>query len=231
MDNPEAAILAEQGYLRAEAQELKRCQLQYFLLSVGGAGAVFAFGGSDHAEFEMLSSLSALAIVIPCWWTFFDKATTLTRLVGYTRVWLERELREDEPFYHGYEDALYRFRIHEDSVRDLKDKIEQESQGYVTVPAREFRRWAAVLAFRTRHRYWVVNWWAFFSLSSAALALPLLRGADLADEKLVTYMISLSAVLLSALYTLRILVSLCEGRFSYRNVTTLWSNVRLRSPE
>jgi hypothetical protein len=83
----EERLREELSFLREELKELKKCQLHYFTLSVGGTGAVFGFLSKfDSGEsLKGLILLAPLAILVPCWWTFFDKATTITRLVGFTR--------------------------------------------------------------------------------------------------------------------------------------------------
>jgi hypothetical protein len=110
IDN-KSTILNEQSILRTELQELKRCQLQYFLFSLGAAGAVLGFNIKieDRPENNMFF-LAPLLVILPCWRTFFDKATTITRLTGYIRVFIEDQFKKAEPIYYGYENALAKFR-------------------------------------------------------------------------------------------------------------------------
>lgn len=63
----EATIRNEQLVLRTELQELKKCQLQYFLLSLAAVGAVFGFN-SDIVGLHNGSMifLAPLLVICPC---------------------------------------------------------------------------------------------------------------------------------------------------------------------
>src|SRR5262249_17478211 len=97
----------EVGALRDELRELKRCQLQYFTLTVTGTGAILGLariaGGNGTASVRV-SALAPLTIILPCWCIFFDKATSITRIVGLLR-YFEAQLRDHaEPrIYVGFE--------------------------------------------------------------------------------------------------------------------------------
>ncbi len=154
---------AETLLLRQELQELKRCQLQYFTLSVTGAAAILGFAGSmSNRELLGPSLLAPLAIIIPCWWIFFDKATTITRIVGYIR--LLEGLITDGPdpnlVYPGYEKALAMYRCLEDDIRERRTPRPQ-----MTNPERR-QSWLHLLALRTRHRYWMTNLYTFILLAT-----------------------------------------------------------------
>jgi hypothetical protein len=152
--------------LRQELQELKRCQLQYFTLTVTGTAAILGFAGSlSGREFLGPSLLAPLAIIVPCWWIFFDKATTITRIVGYVRI-LEESLakgRDPNLIYPGYEEALTLYREYEDRIHR---KEEPQPPTDVSVGRRErIREWLQLLILRTRHRYWMVNFYTFAGLA------------------------------------------------------------------
>ncbi|HTG33086.1 MAG TPA: hypothetical protein VLB76_09160 [Thermoanaerobaculia bacterium] len=153
--------------LRQELQELKRCQLQYFTLSVTGTAAILGFAGSlSNKELLGPSLLAPLAIIIPCWWIFFDKATTITRIVGYVRLIEELLARGPNPdlTYPGYEEALSLFREYEDKV----NRGEASPPPAEPAPGRgvRAREWIELLALRTRHRYWMVNFYTFAGLAA-----------------------------------------------------------------
>ena len=74
--------------LREELRNLKQRQLRYFTLSVAGSSLLFGLAESlpKGGKFGPVVLMAPLVILLPCWWTFFDKATTITRLVGYLRI-------------------------------------------------------------------------------------------------------------------------------------------------
>lgn len=151
----ESILQNEQTILRNELQELKRCQLQYFLLSIGATGAFFGFNKDLVGEIRNGSVLylAPLIIILPCWLTFFDKANTITRLTGYIRAFIEDRLNKENTdyFYIGYENALSEFRKNENEIiKELRDSKKLEKPG-----------WKSVFNF-TRNQYWKINWLTFF---------------------------------------------------------------------
>ena len=103
----------EREQLRSELAFLKSCQIRYFELAIIAAGAVLAVVGQLGDKANPVVFLAPLVVVLPCWWVFFDKATTITRIVGYSRL-LEGMLRRpgDDTFaYIGWENALAAFRL------------------------------------------------------------------------------------------------------------------------
>jgi hypothetical protein len=109
--------LQEQKTLRGELQQLKSCQLQYFTLTVTGTGGILGLSSlRQEPSMQVLSVIAPLAIILPCWWIFFDKATTITRIIGYYRL-LERIVVPRGPIpycFVGYETALAIYRRADD---------------------------------------------------------------------------------------------------------------------
>jgi hypothetical protein len=216
MPDLEATIRSEQCILRSELQELKKCQLQYFLLSIGATGAVFGFSEGSH--FEALNSLihlTPLLIILPCWLTFFDKANTITRLTGYIRVFIEDQLILNCPTYLGYENALDRFRTAEKKHKFPKMHFE-----------------LSTIIYPTRHQYWKINWLTFLCLSFACCLYPYFTyfknlHFTFSDHRFVftVYGAFVVATIVSTIFSLRILCRLLFGRYSYENVKTFWDKV------
>jgi hypothetical protein len=246
-------IKSEQKFLRAELQQLKKCQLQYFIISVTGTSIIFSLLNGP-AQGKELFFLAPLLIILPCWWTFFDKATTITRLVGYT-VWLESQLSSQDPVYIGYETALQMFRQREDvadrasrrgkSLQRAADGSLQNNSLSVEpnslpqqqpVPSRLWKRLVSgfqwiegnnfirLLTLRTRNRFWMINWYTFFALTSVCCLLPLHFGLTLRQFSLDTspWYLAIAFEILSVIYTLRIIIHLTHGRYSYEKVTEFW---------
>ena len=87
-------IKHEKQFLREELRHLKDCQLRYIVMAVGGTGAFFAvittgmwktLSGSPEL-FDLFIFLVPSVFVIPSAFIFFDKARTISRIVGYFRL-------------------------------------------------------------------------------------------------------------------------------------------------
>lgn len=174
---PGIAVLQDElRMLRSELTQLKACQLQYFTLSVTGTAALFGLAATrNDSTFLGLAFLAPLAIILPCWWIFFDKATTITRIVGYYRV-IERFLREypgRSECYVGYETALALYRMVDDRPRqEVKRSCAVQDWCEVTEVADCVKaRPPSGRSKKIRHRYWQLNWYTYLALSVAACVL------------------------------------------------------------
>ena len=221
----EDSLRQEQALLRSELQHLKQCQLQYFLVSVTATGAITSLNSAVFAgdtKVPPLMYLAPLLIVIPCWWTFFDKATTITRLVGYLRV-LERALQHPAVArYCGYEEALSMFRRREDALRASSTSSRDPGQVW------------RVLTLRTRYRYWMVNWYTFFVLSMVCCLLPLAFGVSWSarsDPRVLVVWMAVLVVAVSGYSLARVLFSLVSGERSFDAVAEFWKQVWPESHE
>ena len=221
----EDTIRNEATLMRTELQELKRCQLQYFLASVGGTGLLFGLSDrfNDNPSIEAMVFLVPLIIIIPCWWTFFDKATTITRLSGYSRCFIEDQLQQPTPSYYiGYENALAVLRYTEDNMTS-DDRMRYNLDPRVTL-AETFK----LLRFQTRHRYWIINWYTYFILSVLCTILPLFMGIHYNPlENNLSFLVyaCFIVVAVSAWYTLEVIKQLTLGRYGFDNFRRLWGIV------
>lgn len=206
--------------LRQDLRELKKCQLQYFVTAVAGTGAIWSLAGSFADEYSGLVLLAPLAILLPTWVIFFDKATTITRAVGYQRI-LESQFCAESQVYTclGYENALALFRKKEgqawEAIRnDLK-------YGRPSL-------WSVVL-LRTRHRFWMLNWYTFavLALTCCLASYYVLGGFEhtlllLIEIRFSTPQVALLIVLICAIYTLWTIYSLVYGGLSYDACYKKW---------
>ena len=102
-------LLHEMDTLRQELRHLKDCQVRYFLLSL--VASITAFGLASRADNHTPQLyLAPLVVILPCWWTFFDKASSITRIVGYYRILEQIVLQKDRHQYLGWESSLAAFR-------------------------------------------------------------------------------------------------------------------------
>src|SRR5262245_22392976 len=213
-------IKNEQKLLREELKELKKCQLQYFIVSVASTGVIFGLI-EKPADGKELFFLAPLLILIPCWWTFFDKAHTITRLVGYLAC-LEGQLLSPNPKYIGYETGLQKFRQIEDESKKLKKSI---GIGKKLARLGEYTKTSLILfMLPTRHRYWMINWYTFLTLTSVCCLLPLHFGLKLRPltwDKSPWYL-SITAVIISITGTFWIVIQLKCGKYSIKHFTEFW---------
>lgn len=72
--------------LRMELGQLKGCQIQTLTLGVSGAGLMLGLIDKDPASGRVVLFLLPLAIILPLWTIFFDKARTISRIIGFIRV-------------------------------------------------------------------------------------------------------------------------------------------------
>ncbi len=200
--------------VRGELRELKKCQVNYFALSVTATAAMFGLAAAPH---ELLSGgagyIAPLLILLPCWWIFFDKASTITRNVGYTRI-LEEMIAMYPQLsfrYLGFENSLAHFRSEEDQGRGV---------ALEDIPELKRRHLRSVITLRTRHRYWTVNWYTFALLS----ALCCILGYFQADPGPIKTLAIIGGVLtaFSAISTLIIVARLICGKYSYDYYTACW---------
>lgn len=203
----------ELNVLRSELRDLKSCQIQYVSLSVTGTGAIIGFAATlASPSLRGIACLAPLVILLPCWWIFFDKATTITRLVGYVRV-LETMISGSPDFeYQGYETALGLFR-------------EREALYPPESPCGRLSTLYQVLRLRTRHRFWTVNWYTFGSLSLVCwlLAFRFLEGTRV--ERFLALGVAAVLIIGSAFFTLRMVRDLIVGKYSYGHTTFVWNQL------
>jgi hypothetical protein len=100
----------ELGALREELHGLKSCQVSFLTLAITATGVLLGLEAGSEAK-QAMAYLVPLVILLPFWLIFFDKATTITRIVGYYRVIEKGMLHEDAlKKLIGWENALAKYR-------------------------------------------------------------------------------------------------------------------------
>ncbi|MGD9401985.1 MAG: hypothetical protein PVF95_06930 [bacterium] len=204
--------LAEKENLRQELQSLKDCQVRYFAVTITSAAAILGIGSQLGRPQDLtLLTLAPLLITLPCWWIFFDKATTITRIVAYVRVLEELIIAPGEARqeYIGWERALYLFRQDLQRLRP-SDRLKRLGEG-LKVGALHG------LTFRTTHRYWVINWYTFLGISLYCIVLSHSRTGH--NGYWVVFLVLFCA---SSLFNLSVLGRLIGGANSYDFNETSW---------
>lgn len=200
--------------LRTELHDLKDCQVKYFTFSITSAGLLlglavnFASGGLPRGT----AYLFPLTILLPSWWIFFDKATTITRIVGYYRIIEKLILNTHQANFTGWENALEIFR--EKQLKgELKPKrnIKEESQ---------IRQIFDILILRTTHRYWVVTYYTFLALSFLCLGLSY---TEVRNNRFLYF--ASFIVLITLLWNFNVILQLISGKHSYTTNEEFWEKI------
>jgi len=237
-------IRREIGIARQELQDLKHCQLQYFSIAIASTGSIFGLAGILMNKIPGLDNLGGwaflapLSVILPSWIIFFDKATSITRIVGYQRI-LEKLLKkQDEYEYIGYENALAEFRKNEKRAwKKIRGEEKKEEK------KKDNSDGQALLL--TRHRYWVINWITFLILSLICLIgyvflsknnqivdLTLPFGIHFLAPKLTVWITPPFALVIFCLaYTYWLFLLLTHGRLSYNNCTKIWQHILAKTKE
>lgn len=211
----ETMIMKERELLKQELQSLKSCQVQYFSLAVVVTGAIFGIAEKCGEKLGPGTAyLLPLLIVLPFWSVFFDKASSITRIVGYMRV-LEKLLVDNHFYkYQGWENALRAFRRRESGYR--RNILVDWGLMVLRAAGAVF----LLIDFRRNHRYWAINWASFFGLGLCALTVAWLRGAQM-----LIWWIGAVAFILAAIHNGDVLWNLVRGDFSYDERERLWSQL------
>lgn len=239
VDELKANVNREITALRQDLQDLKRCQLQYFTLAIMSTGAILGLSAILGEDLKGLALLAPLAVILPVSVIFFDKATTITRIVGYQML-LEKQVCAQTQIidYKGYENALGKFRIKE---AEAWQAIHQDLRS--VRPS----LWT-VIFLKTRHRFWMINWYTFTALSliccSGAYNLLSRNCVDLflpfgvhilAPERTMWAGSAFVLVAICSTYTLWLIFSLTHGGLSYRACAMKWEYIlkfnSTRSPD
>jgi hypothetical protein len=157
--------------------------------------------------------LIPLLLVIPAWWVFFDKATTITRIVGYYKILESMHINENKYNYYGWEKSLEIFRLNQETGNLIWPEYEKN---------RTWKNMFSIIFFRTTHRYWVLNYYVYFGLSLVSLSMYFKTASELFT---MAGILGISFVLLSALWNFRMTWHLIYGKYSYRANTYFWDRI------
>jgi len=235
------SVSNEKKMLAKDLRELKHCQVQYFTISITGAGMLLGLAAIlKGPTLAGLALLTPLVIILPCWFIFFDKATTIARIIGYLRI-LEDRLwngAREGYTYKGYENGLADYRENETKFwKEISEEIEKDPKK--ALPKSDFWK---MLLLKTRHRYWMLNWYTFAllsfvcciasytALSEDFARLPLFIIQIIATEENLWAGIAFTFVILCAIYTFIMIYSLTCGQHSYEGCFRIWKKVFTMKP-
>jgi hypothetical protein len=170
--------------------------------------------------------LLPLVVLLPAWWIFFDKATTITRVVGYFRIleklilWkVETNNRNTRVNFVGWESSLAIFRREESAIyKEIYKKPENATEN--TKKSRPF-------FFKRINHYWVMIYCIFLFLSLICLVIALF---NITWGNLYHIMVIIFAgviIVFSIVCNILTLWRLCEGKYSYNSNEKIWERILL----
>lgn len=239
-DNVRYLIKMELTYLREELHNLKTCQIQFVTLAFTVTGIIFSLQASTISR---ISPLIPLVIIIPTWWIFFDKAKSVSRIVGYYRILEKVHLDKKKLDFIGWENAQLKYRERENSRKKiLTDHLKSLNKTGKEIP----KGLHGVLNGKSRKEkiealcgssYWTLVYFTFFSLPIVCFLLYILLNynnkgiqileifRNLNEVELVVIFLSLIAFLVSAYRNKETLLQLIWGEHSYDANEIFWEEI------
>ena len=234
----EEIIASEMHNLREELRDLK--SYQFKLLSIAAVVTGFLLSLTRLRLDSAVSTIPApslyllpLVVVVPSWFIFFDKAKTITRIVGYYRN-AEAYVRKEGSieYFPGWERSLGCFR-------------QRRAEALRTVRSREQKRkWISRIWFSAKHffavallidsqRYWTLAYYTFLALSAICLWVPIRSNFPLRPDLWVVFLrpesillvFAVGLTLYCAVFNSIILSRLVWGEHSYDFLEKLWQEV------
>jgi hypothetical protein len=227
-------IESELRNLREELRDLKGYQFKLLSLAATITGFLLSLtrlrleSGVAAAPGSLLYLLP-LIVILPSWCIFFDKARTITRIVGYYRI-AEQKLRQSqEPTpqeFPGWENSLASF-------RQLRGKIEKEIAATRKTSLRKrLSHLRATILLIESQRYWVLTYYTFLALAVVCLSIPLQSHAlthalhpKSWDSEGVFLGAAIVLVTVTGVFNGVILARLIWGQHSYDNLALIWKGV------
>jgi hypothetical protein len=204
----------ERKALREELYNLKGCQITFLTTSITATGLLLGLAASlAPVSYKGIAFFFPLIVLLPSWWIFFDKASTITRVVGYYRILESLILGHcTAENYVGWENSLHLFRRMQKEGK-LRQPTNEEKIGILD--------WIKEMIFyKTGHRYWVTSYYTFFALSSVCTGISVI----LIDNLWIGSFLSILFVI-SAVWNARMVWFLIHKRYSYDWNEHFWRQI------
>jgi len=150
----------EISYLREELITLKNCQVTFVTVAITGTGLLLGLAARFSSDsLPGVFYLFPLVIVLPAWWIFFEKAKTITRIVGYLRIIERLILKKTEADFLGWENAQAEYRNKElkelgnNKKNSFRDLIKNS---FNVMRNKDFRRQVKDLGLLRASPYWML---------------------------------------------------------------------------
>lgn len=209
--------------LRKELEVLRNQQITFLTTSIAATGLLLSVASALGSKPDVgVAFIFPLIILLPSWWIFFDKATVIARIVGYYRI-LERLILKhcEVTNITGWENAIGELRK---GITHREVDFPKRDKGFL------FSQLIEMLLLRTGHRYWVLCYYIFLTLSGSCLAVSwflILSVSSLVVKPSSYFVMLVSTVLflISAVSNMLIMWQLIYGRQSYDYYEHCWAQV------
>jgi len=204
----------ERKALREELYNLKNCQITFLTTSITVTGLLLGLTASLAKEsYKEIAFIFPLIVLLPSWWIFFDKATTITRVVGYYRILesliLDRYIAEN---YVGWENSLRLFRKIQKKGKLKRPKDKEKVR---------FGDWVKeMIFFKTGHRYWIIAYYTFFALSAVCAGISIFFNRNFLISGFICFLL-----LISAIWNARMVWQLIHFKYSYDWNEAFWKQI------
>lgn len=218
----------EYSALREELNDIKKAQLGFITFSVTATGILLGIGWRENSTLPLSAAyLFPLIILLPFWHLFFDKATTITRIVGYQKV-LEKIIINPASVrnFTGWENALVIFRGRQQQKILQKKKDKRFLETYKI----SFKERISLLTYLTSVRYWLICYLVFLFLSWLCISMSIFYFLHQPFNGILLFIISGLALLtvFSSWWNGKLFCYLARGRYSSRINEFLWKQIILR---
>ena len=197
--------------IKDELRHLKECQVNFVIYAATLTGLllglIFKIGSEN--SYSMLS-LSPLIIIIPYWWIYFDKATTVTRASAYCRIIEEFVLKKKKRNLSGFETDLAKYR-----------KVKDDAGHGLRYP--KYSEIKQMLKHKTIYRYWIYSYLTFFGLSLLCLILSISHSQK--GGSIYLYAIAIPALFYTMIYNFKVIWHLNYGEYSHKKNYKLWTEI------
>jgi len=227
--------LREHSLLRDELRDLKDCQIKFLTFAVTSTALLLGYlsksdGISSYLGFSPSGLfLIPLTVLLPAWCIFFNKATTISRIVGYYMVLegytLKKYDKYDEKYFKGWENSLEIFREKSKDEESIKREVVDlwDDKPWID-RIRFFLNVSILILFQHHHpRYWVSVYTIFFWLSWTCVLLSLISLLEgIHSLTAIIQLIAFFIVVFFSYDNLKVLYELISGFHSYTANKYFW---------
>jgi len=211
----------ERDMLREELHDLKNCQVTFLTFSITATALLLSLIEKlSPTDSQALFSLIPLVILLPSWCIFFEKATTITRIVGYSRILEMLIFNKKKPVmnFAGWETTLAEARNRGDDYEVITKREVAKLWGDLGIK-NQLRFISKIFGIRpSYHRYWVLIYDIFCWLSWLCLVWSLILGLGylrVHQLTLLAYIIPIAVTTYVSWSNMKTVYELMDGKYSY----------------
>lgn len=214
-------------YLREELRDLKDCQVTFVKYATTATALLLGIiVNLKNGQFSGIAYLLPLVILLPAWWIFFEKAKTITRIVGYYRV-LEKLILKKISFqkgFQGWENAQSMFRDFErrGKLDEIEAEFNSEAQKNQRGSDSRFGKFIKLVTFQASP-YWMLIYIIFLLLVLICFIMSYFSSSGYVD--LPIYLPIIIIIILSAYWKVVSVWQLVWGRHSYDLNEYFWEKI------